>query len=349
MVNTLFTNHFQSINLTEFAIPSRSTSDIITRGPDGNYWFTKSNGVCMTTQNGYITEFDFPDEIKVSPTKIIAGPDNNLWISGTNSIRKLSPAGNLARFPIPSQNYVSDLTVGPDGNVWFSETSLSGTEYIGRVTPLGVITEFSYPPILGHAYGLISGPDNYLWFMGYRHIGKITTSGEVTIFEIKSGFPSSLILGLDGNMWFGEYAYSPGESTFIGYIKPSGEISEFQLNTILNDYLHLVAGPDGNVWFTETKSNIVGYITQSDVIKEFPIPNSHVYPDHILVGPDNGLWFTARNRVNMNMGRVNLDGNISFYSTPSWGSFIGNMIRGYDNSLWFTEINSIFIGKITFS
>jgi virginiamycin B lyase len=50
-----------------------------------------------------------------------------------------------------------------------------------------------------------------------------------------------------------------------------------------------VAGPDGNLWFTEARGARIGRITPAGTITEIPTPP---HPSHITVGPDGNLWFT---------------------------------------------------------
>jgi streptogramin lyase len=76
----------------------------------------------------------------------------------------------------------SRVTAGPDGNLWFTE--LNG-QRIGRITPHGVITEFS-AGISSRPYGIAAGPDGNMWFTEVgvppsltAGIGRITTSAAV--------------------------------------------------------------------------------------------------------------------------------------------------------------------------
>jgi hypothetical protein len=76
------------------------------------------------------------------------------------------------------------ITVGPDGNLWF--TGGGGDSRIGRITPTGVITEFRAgitpelnPFALQPVRMAISGLPNR---RGNR-IGRITPAGEVTEFS----------------------------------------------------------------------------------------------------------------------------------------------------------------------
>jgi len=53
------------------------------------------------------------------------------------------------------------ITVGPDGNLWFTETNFNK---IGRITPAGGITEFTIPTASSFPFGITAGPDGNLWF-----------------------------------------------------------------------------------------------------------------------------------------------------------------------------------------
>src|ERR1700753_3604193 len=69
---------------------------------------------------------------------------------------------------------------------------------------------------------------------------------------------------------------------------------------------HLVAGPDGNVWFTDPSNNGIGKLTPGVVVSELPLPVHNVptgdgsgdtgpddpEPSDIVVGPNGNLWFT---------------------------------------------------------
>src|SRR5262249_52826753 len=97
------------------------------------------------------------------------------------------------------------ITAGPDGNLWFTE---SGTDRIGRITPAGVITEFSTGITPTSVPGqIVAAPDGNLWFseVGLGQLGRITTAGVVT--EFSAAFPAGsgpgeIAVGPDGNVWF---------------------------------------------------------------------------------------------------------------------------------------------------
>jgi len=58
----------------------------------------------------------------------------------------------------------------------------------------------------------------------------------------------------------------------------------------------IVAGPDGNLWFTASSSSVVGQITLDGAITLYPLSNcalrtSLVLPD-LPAGPDGNIWLT---------------------------------------------------------
>jgi virginiamycin B lyase len=69
-------------------------------------------------------------------------------------------------FPLPtkysSPEPYAGLTAGPDGNLWFIESSSSGGSAIGRITPAGALTDFPLLPGTGNPGSLTVGPDGNL-------------------------------------------------------------------------------------------------------------------------------------------------------------------------------------------
>ena len=82
-------------------------------------------------------------------------------------------------------------------------------------------------------------------------------------------------------------------------------INEFPTPTANSNPSGLVAGPDGNLWFTEAYADKIGMINPTThVITEFPIPTADSYPYSIAAGPDGNLWFTESGISNQ-IGEIN--------------------------------------------
>src|SRR5438445_4888517 len=72
----------------------------------------------------------------------------------------------------------------------------------------------------------------------------------------------------------------------------AGRIKEFPVPTAGSAPGDITAGPDGNMWFTESVGNNIGRINPTGVVTEFPVPTPSSYPAGIARGPDGNLWFT---------------------------------------------------------
>ena len=258
----------------------------------------------------------------------------------------VAEAQTVTLFSIPGPD-VSPfaITAGPDGNLWFTERA----DQIGRITPVGVISEFSAGITPGGGpYGITSGPDGNLWFTEYdgNRIGRITPAGVVTEFSAgitPNSHPVSITTGPDGNLWFTE------ESGRIGRITPAGVVTEFSAGITPNFGLFAItAGPDGNLWFTEgSGTGRIGRITPAGVVTEFSAVITNASLPYIAAGPDGNLWFTEGYNSS-GIGRITTTGVVTEFGvglTPNAG--IAGITTGADGNLWFTESWVGRIGQIT--
>jgi virginiamycin B lyase len=312
--------------ITEFPISTAGNYlGSLTVGPDGNLWFPE-----LAPQPA--------EGIRFYPHKVVA-------------IDRLTPSGALLAFPLPPNNGIGqfDLTVGPDGNLWFPEPGLyAGPGGIGRITPAGTITEF---PLPGGAETSLSsavtaGPDGNLWFSVpqsginvHGAIGRITPAGAVTEFPLRARFSVSgtLTVGPDGNLWFHEGGY-------IGRITPSGVITEFatpSANLVTGD---LTVGPDRNLWFAEHSDHpartAIARITPSRTLTEFPLPAPNYQSGDLTVGPGRDLWFAetpVTGRGYSKIGRITPAGAVTEFQLPTAGMSPGDLTVGPDGNLWFSE------------
>jgi virginiamycin B lyase len=221
--------------VTEFPIPDGSLTKGITTGPDGNLWFAEYSYIGRITPSGVITTFLTPT-VASRNVAITAGPDGNLWYTVTvnqNVVGRITHSGGITEFPLDdpagwSYHSPSGITAGPDGNLWFAESPQGYPTppfgNIGRITPLGQITQFSVPSAGSSISNIVQGPDGNLWFTesSANQIGRITTAGAVTEFPIPTPASKPLFItaGPDGNIWFTET-----DAAQIGRITPAGIIT----------------------------------------------------------------------------------------------------------------------------
>jgi streptogramin lyase len=234
---------------------------------------------------------------------------------------------------IPPGSYINRITAGPDGNLWFTGNS----NWIGRITPQGVITMFNGADTNDASY-ITAGPDGNLWFAerGGNRIGRITPQGGITRFYAGAQI-TGITAGPDGNVWFAE---GLGR---IGRITPAGVVTEFGAG-ISGSPAGIALGLDGNLWFTESDRNRIGRITPQGVVTEFSLGiSAGAEPRAITAGPDGNLWFieSKLNRI----GRITLAGVVTEFSVgpvPFRGQ-LKDITAGRDGNLWFTHDGGSYV------
>ena len=294
--------------------PNGSSSFTITGTVSSNGLLTMSTG---TTSNGA----SFSGSINLA-TGVISGTwINTSFLSGTFT-------GKVLGFP-------QSITVGPDGNLWYTDqgpigsggpTVKTGNGSIGRITPSGVITKFTVPTPNSEPNFITAGPDGALWYtygndknVGINKIGRITTSGSVTneytIPTTNSG-PMFIAKGSDGALWFTEE-----QASKIGRITTSGTVTEYPLAANTSP-VAITAGPDGAMWFTEP-----GFQQQSVTV--------------------SGMVTTLANTGGLGgIGRITPGGDIKHIPTPTRGSNPGGIVIGQDGTPWYTDSNGNSVGHV---
>jgi virginiamycin B lyase len=78
-------------------------------------------------------------------------------------IAKITPAGAITEFSLPAsdQHGPDQIALGPDRNLWFTDSTAS---QIGRITPSGRITEIPTPTDQTLPEGITAGPRSTIWF-----------------------------------------------------------------------------------------------------------------------------------------------------------------------------------------
>src|SRR6478672_9083525 len=90
-----------------------------------------------------------------------------------------APIGGLKQYRVPTANSAPRaITLGSDGNMWFTESSPNLPATIGRITPAGAVTEFPVECNSCILTDIAQGPDAILYFTSNNpDLGRITTTG----------------------------------------------------------------------------------------------------------------------------------------------------------------------------
>ena len=196
------------------------------------------------------------------------------------------------------------ITIGPNNNLWFTETAV---DRIGEITPRAAspaIHEFALPAGNRLAQGvgssitsadtIATGPGDHLWFteQGSNAIGVMSTSGALLEkFTVPNSnlnpTPQGITEGPDQTMWFTENAANQ-----VASITAQGKITVYALPGAASGPTSIVYGPDGNLWFTDN-TGVASIDPSTGKVTLYPAHTSSSGPVGITVGPDcTSIWFT---------------------------------------------------------
>lgn len=274
-------------------------------------------------------------------------------------------AAQITEYELPFRSQPVDITTGPDGNLWFTE---SGRGRIGRLTPDGQLREFPLPTPGADPRGIAAGGGHlfYTEFLNTK-IGRISLDGTVRERSTQTCPPvpcglrgaSDVVVAPDGSPWFSVDIFAPaGTEKDAGYLDicsttqelapgPCTTVDRFDFSQAHTSGGPTV-GPDGAIWFSDRFESFIGRIpaTGDRVLRRYPLP-PRSRPTAITTGPDGALWFVDEERGLI--GRLTPAGALRFFSLPRSDSRPAGIAAGPDGALWFTESgpNADAIGRIT--
>jgi virginiamycin B lyase len=115
----------------------------------------------------------------------------------------------------------------------------------------------------------------------------------------------------------------------------------------------IVAGPDGNLWYTDNAVPQVARMTPAGRVTVYPVPMTGVATSGITIGPDGAVWFTVTDfgysgisSTPTAIGRLTIGGRMKLYPLPTGSSPFG-LVFGPDGAIWYTDPNSNSIGRLT--
>jgi len=205
----------------------------IAQDSSGNVWFTTASSDA-NDQTGYIgyiapggavTQYPMPAIYQSTDSNgdLVAGPDGNMWFVGqvgtadTVTVGSVTPAGVFSFYGVPLSGEVigpSGITVGSDGNLWFTFSTPIGDwpYYVGSLDPVtGVVNYYALPANFAQFSGITEGQDGNVYVAG-EFAGSSTTvviavspTGQTATFTGSDSFvPYALTPGPDGNIWMAD-------------------------------------------------------------------------------------------------------------------------------------------------
>jgi len=226
----------------------------ILEAPDGTLWTTQQHGT-----DSWIRNADDQVNTVAAPRGfrgMAAGPGGTIWAaaSATNEVAGVNPVtSSTFAFGLPEFGGPEQITMGPDGNMWFTNASKDSISRGSFAVEFSTFTD----PSISLPVGIVTGPDGALWFTnaGNGSIGRITTAGAVTNFPIAGALePVGITVGPDGNLWFTDRA----KNTVVR-LTTAGQFTTYPAGGTAPRGITI--GSDKRVWYTLEGSNAIARLT----------------------------------------------------------------------------------------
>jgi virginiamycin B lyase len=273
-------------------------------------------------------------------------------LGATLSAAQAAPVGKLTQFKVPTANsQPRDITVGSDGNLWFTEgkdiftpgpdPNGGGTTHhnVGSITPTGEITEFRIEEGIGPTQCFCSPND-------IPGLGRITTGGEILPFVAPNNSLAngSGIAAHGDDIWYADF----NNDSLWRYdtTGPDTGFTQFPVP----EPSDVAVDEAGIVWFAATSDQAIGRLDPATGIPTLTHTPTLI-PRGITVAADGDVWFSSRfppqGVGELDSAKLAPDTNDvrEFPLTDNPGP--QDIAASPDGSVWFTQTTEGNIARIT--
>ena len=314
-----------NVSLSPFPLAPASPASLL-YGLDGRMWITSVDAspggvglVAIKPSNDTVSNYQNSTNEYIALTN---GTDGYIWGADSNTVTldKILPSTGAVLFSKPLQYGPAGIATGPDGTIWATETTASGSGNIARYNALSD-TLSEYPAATSNAPNpnpgaIIVGPDGNPWFCNVEgtslgvytssEIDEISPTGTITmVANLGSFICGNLAMQSDQSaVWVTWSAFAPAPSAMRVPYSGSIPVTASQFSGFSGSPNYVAAGADGAIYFTENGPSIIARIANNAPNPYTPVeyPVSGVTNGGlwgIALGPDGNMWFAENGMVSV--------------------------------------------------
>lgn len=305
-------------SITLISGPTSGTQTLLPT-PDGLWWANNGAGAGFRQQATGDVE-QFPKAVARVMT-----PDGKLWAT-TNTGTAMSsfdPSNNVRTdYPIKTHNPIWQMTLGPDGWIWFLESP----GYLGKFNPANQ-SYVEYPLPLTSPTSLFTGPDSTIWVTTDGSYMRFSTTGQ------SQGPANSVPTGLGGPWAIGPApsGMGTGLAAWAGQNSSTPQVVAIAGGTYRTwpapniSIMGLTVDAQANVWIQgQTGSNTGGAsinrMTPDGTFTQWPMPYRPSVP--MTIGPDGQVYVGGDNYWDYRILRVSTGSSPAVKKPWVQGAFV---------------------------
>ena len=230
----------------------------------------------------------------------------------------------------------SQISPGPDGNMWVTLAAPSTNDY-AKIAPDGTVTEYDAPGLTSPV-GITGGPDGKMWVTYAGGVASFTTAAptvvtKTAIADITSA--RAITTGPDGNLWTAD-----AKVIRIPPANPAG-FTPFAATGLVSARW-ITSGTDGNLWVADFGGNQVVRVTPAGAGTTFPIGGGS---QGIAAGPNGQVAFSQQGSAPTYVGRLTPPGPVQH--TAAAGADPFGVAFGSDGAYWIAQFQNNNLLRLT--
>jgi streptogramin lyase len=278
----------------------------IARAPSGDYWAAGGDVATLSrfTPSGKLTTY----RLGYVPSEIASDRSGNLWFTNArllDRIVRFDPrTASVTGFALSDEAY-GGVTLGGDGNVWFTEQT-----HIGKITPRGELTEYPTRMTEG-ASGLSWSGSGLVWFAARARQGYVLASlnsatGAVKLHHAKlTSSAGSILAGPKRFVW---YLITGRPDVLVRFDSMTERVTHYSAPrdfTASPCPSAIALSPDGSIWYATQRlrgqgfeKHVVGggyvrFDVKTRHFTAYPSPNGYDWNCDLVLGSRGEVWATA--------------------------------------------------------
>lgn len=237
-----------------YPVPEGLRAEFMTVGPKNLLWVTTigeslPEAILRVTHSGGSTILHARCASGTF-NNIVEGSDGDVWIGvEQNIVLRMDFNGGSTCFR--TTGFTETVAAGPDGNVWFTEETTTGT-LIGKVTPAGTVTEYPDPNTCRSS--LVGAGDGFLYAGCSTGLVRISPpDGHEKLLSSVQPYSNLAATGTGDDAVL---YYSVLPNHLRTRHLATGNEDDDDLPSGQRHPTNVAAGPDGNLWYFSSGSGI---------------------------------------------------------------------------------------------
>lgn len=234
------------------------------------------------------------------------------------------------------------MTLGPDGNVWFALLSSSEGNEFGKIASDGTITEYETPngkSVTGITVGpnLIGGPNDRLWMSQEQSVVKwdpVAGSGSAIIVPDLNG-PRGITVDNEGFLW--------AVDDFGSLIRISAAGVSFEYN-VAGSNGRGITFSDGSLYWADFGQQQINRspVLAVNTLESFAVGGG---PQEVTAGPDGQVAYTNQGDFPHTVGLIGAQGQVAEIPVPGTDPF--GITFADDGAYWVANFASDDLTRLT--